>query len=523
MKHGRVLILYNAVPARTGKTGAEAEAGVLHEVEAVESALRCLGLEARRAAVSRLADVPGALAGGGETAVFNLVESLDGGEFESPLVPAVCRAAGRAVTGCDSVCQVLGLDKWQARAAVAAAGVRVPLAVVALKGCPLPADLPVPRVIVKPLRADASEGIDALSVAAATDRAAVAAAVERVHARFGYAALIEEYVEGREIGVSLFEAEGEVRVLPPAEIVFDGAAPDAARVVDYRAKWVADSAECRSTRRVVPAPLDGDALDRLSRAATAVWHALGCRDYARVDFRLAADGEPYAIDVNPNPDIAPDAGFAAALAAGGVAYHEFVRAALDNALRRRREELRQRASPWAEAPPAETTEAAGRRFLLRWSVPADREELLELTVATGVFHDHEAEVAREVLDSALAEGPAGHYQCYTAAETPGGRPVGWVCFGPTPCTAGTFDLYWMAVERSRQRSGVGRLLLALAEKRVRERGGRQIIVETSSRDVYAGTWRFYERAGFTLAARIPDFYGQGDDKLVYSKRAAAAG
>jgi len=125
-------------------------------------------------------------------------------------------------------------------------------------------------------------------------------------------------------------------------------------------------------------------------------------------------------------------------------------------------------------------------------------------------------VAGEVVDAALGAGPEGHYQSFTAVA--GRRPIGWICYGPTPCTAGTFDIYWIAVAPERQRHGIGRLLLAFAERLMAARGGRLAVVETAGRDAYAPTRAFYARCGYEAAARLPDFYDEGDDKIVLVKR-----
>ena len=125
------------------------------------------------------------------------------------------------------------------------------------------------------------------------------------------------------------------------------------------------------------------------------------------------------------------------------------------------------------------------------------------------------ETARELLDDALVKGPAGHYQSFTAEIA--GKPVGWVCFGPTPCTVGTFDIYWIAVAKGIHRRGLGTALTRHAEDRVRESGGRIVVIETSGRASYRPTQRFYEKLGYRRKGRIPDFYAPGDDKIIYVK------
>jgi len=95
--------------------------------------------------------------------------------------------------------------------------------------------------------------------------------------------------------------------------------------------------------------------------------------------------------------------------------------------------------------------------------------------------------------------------------------AGWICFGPTPCTVGTFDIYWIAVDPAAQGHGVGTALMARAESEIHAAGGRLAAAETSGRPSYAATRRFYNRLGYHEAAVIPDFYGPGDDQVIFTK------
>lgn len=158
---------------------------------------------------------------------------------------------------------------------------------------------------------------------------------------------------------------------------------------------------------------------------------------------------------------------------------------------------------------------------IRHTIAADRAPILAFMQATGFFRPDELDVAAEVLDEALKAGPAGHYQSFAAVS--GAVPVGWVCVGPTPCTLGTFDLYWIAVAPATQGHGVGSLLLRHAEALIRARQGRLVVIETSGQPRYDTTRFFYLKNGYAEAARLPDFYAPGDDKVVYLKRLDIAG
>jgi D-alanine-D-alanine ligase len=487
----------------------EADLGVLKEVEAVAAALAALNIPCRRAGVRYLRDVPEAIAVGTEPIVFNLVESLDGNAADACFVPAVCWSMRRRCTGNDTACQTLCLDKWHNKAALHAHGVPVPRGVVIPPGVEIVGeDYPPGALIVKPLRADASEGIDVLSVVEAGDSTRLQAAVRRIHQQFGQAALVEQFVRGREVNASVLERQDGAEVLPLAEIDFSAFPPEKPRIVDYAAKWIEGSFEFHQTPRLIPAPVPEETARLVRRLTLTAWRAVGCRGYARVDFRMDESGRPFVLEVNPNPDIAPEAGFAAALNAAGIPYDQFVLTMLEKAS----------AGPAQSRPERKTAAAAPasrRSPTLRWSVPADRDKIIEFTIATGYFRPDEIEVAKEVLDESLRKGKTGPYQSYSAEVD--GRLAGWLCFGPTACALGTYDIYWIVVAPEFQRQGIGAALLDHAERLIREHGGRMIVVDTSTRPVYTATRLFYERHGYREETRVKDFYAPGDDKVISVK------
>ena len=149
---------------------------------------------------------------------------------------------------------------------------------------------------------------------------------------------------------------------------------------------------------------------------------------------------------------------------------------------------------------------------LRNLTAADRGRIEEISRAVGLFRDDEVAVALEVFDGAVAGSPD-----YTplGAELDG-RLAGWICWGPTPCTLGTFDLYWMAVDPALHGAGIGTTLLHAMERRLAG-VARLIVVETAGRPDYAPTRAFYEARGYRAVSRIPDFYAVGDDLVVYVK------
>lgn len=510
MKAPEVLILFN-LPGEGESLGsarfAESDRGILDQVRAVKEALEELRIPHRSAGISRLDEVIGVVTSGREKTVLNLVEALDGSAAGACAVPDLLRALGRRFSGCDTPCLNLTLDKHQAKAVLRASEVATPdwsllhpgesASRTALPGFP---------VIVKPTRADASEGIDAAAVVAQPGQP-FEEAVRRVHEEFGQPALVEAFVEGREFNVSLLQDGDEVRVLPLAEIEFRDFPAGRPRIVDYAAKWLSESWECRQTVRKVPAELSDDVATEIRAVALRAWKATGCRDYARVDIRMSSAGHPFVLEVNANPDISPDGGFAAALAAGGITYSDFIATLLRNAERR----------PIHRAVRASSVLGPDRPGIRRTEA-GDVEAVLQILKDTGFFRPDEVVTAGEVLEEAVDPDGSGHYRSYCCEAD--GRVAGWVCWGPTPCTLATFDLYWLAVAPDLQGKGLGKELMSFAESAIAAEGGRIVVVETAGRPDYEPTRRFYERVGYQMEACLADFYAPGDDKVVYYKRLA---
>lgn len=144
---------------------------------------------------------------------------------------------------------------------------------------------------------------------------------------------------------------------------------------------------------------------------------------------------------------------------------------------------------------------------------AQRAPLERLTAATGLFRPDEVAIAVELLDDALA----GDDDYRFLGAYAGDRLVGYACWGPTPGTTGTFDLYWIVVDPDRQGEGIGTQLLRAVEAKLTTENGRLVVVETSSRAAYASTRAFYERRGYTQAAQLPGYYAPGDDLVIYLK------
>ena len=153
------------------------------------------------------------------------------------------------------------------------------------------------------------------------------------------------------------------------------------------------------------------------------------------------------------------------------------------------------------------------------TIPTARDgaQIHAITFSTTVFNQEEMQCVDELWEEYIAQGPerSGYYFLVEKEE---GRVLGYACYGPRALTSGTFDLYWIAVDPSARRGGVGRKLLAATEEAVRKMGGRLLFVETSGLPKYAPTRAFYLATDYLLEATIKDFYENGDDLVVFTKR-----
>jgi GNAT superfamily N-acetyltransferase len=147
--------------------------------------------------------------------------------------------------------------------------------------------------------------------------------------------------------------------------------------------------------------------------------------------------------------------------------------------------------------------------------PEDRARIRDIVASSGFFYPGEIEVAVELVDERLSKGKASGYH-FVLADL-GGRTVGYACFGPIACTQSSYDLYWIAVHRDFRTKGLGRRLIDRSERAVAAQGGCRIYVETSSRIQYEPTRAFYRHMGYVEQARLADFYGPGDDKVICVK------
>jgi len=474
----RCAVLHQAVPAGAPPD----EQDVLLAADAVTRGLASAGWSVTlRQMTCDLAATESALRATSPDLVFNLVESLGGADVLSVAAPALLERLGLRYTGAGLPALALTADKRATRIALRRAGILVP---------PGPEDgFPGP-FIVKHATRHASFGLGAHSV---VDRPPAPRAGE-------YA---EAFVDGREFNVSLLaDTSGGVTALPPAELLFRDWPAGMPRILDYAGKWLPEHALYQRTVRCFD--LSPTLADHLRRIALGCWEALGLAGYARIDLRLGSDGLAYVIDVNANPCLAEDAGLAAAAARIGLDHAAMVARIAEAALYR-------------PATPRPRSAPRAAPVVLR-SVLRDGDDIGAICRATGHFTDAEIDVAEELASDRRVLGQASDYRFLLADDAAG--LAGYACYGPTAGTVEAWDLYWIVVHPRAQGGGVGRRLVAAVLDDMRESGGRRLYAETAGKPLYAPTRAFYEAAGFSLQAVVPDFYAPGDAKQIWVRLAA---
>ena len=271
------------------------------------------GLGYRAALAGATSDVAQALApyDPGEWLVFNLCESPGGDPSLEATVPSLLEALGFLYTGSRAATLTACLDKARAKERLAAHGLPTPRYAV-LASPDEPCDVPLPA-LVKPASEDASVGISNDSVV--REPGTLARQVAYVLDRYRQPALVEEFIAGREFNVAIW-GNDPPEPLPVAEICYLGFDDPLQRLLTYESKWVPDSYAYSHTPGVCPAQVEPELEECLVATALAAYRLMGCQGYARVDLR-ERDGVPHILEVNPNPSLASDAGFARAARAAG--------------------------------------------------------------------------------------------------------------------------------------------------------------------------------------------------------------
>lgn len=266
--------------------------------------------------------------------VFNSAEAFHDDERLEYLFPAMLEAEGYHYTGSPPLALLVSRNKAMSKKILAYHGIRVPGFVTyrtheRVEAAP---DLRFP-LIVKPLQSDASLGIAQASVV--QDLAALAERVVFIHERFGQPAIAEEFVDGRELYVSIIGNADRLEILPITEMVFDKdkSLPEE-RIATRFAKWDEAYRERRGIKNVFARPISKAARARIEEVCRTAYRALWLRDYARLDVRLAPDGEVWFLEANANPFISYGHDVANAALKAGMNYYQFVQRIVDEAFAR---------------------------------------------------------------------------------------------------------------------------------------------------------------------------------------------
>jgi D-alanine-D-alanine ligase len=318
----RVAILYDAGSDEWSPQDVAAVVGNVHEIRDV---LRRRGHEVELLAV-RLGDFRWLSRVRRSDLVFNLCEGINGHARFEDFIVGTLELTGVPFTGCRHWATTIAHRKHVANTLLAAAGLPIPTFTLA-QANKTPADFPLPA-IVKPAAEDASVGID--NGAVCTSKRALKRRVALMLEQFEEV-LVQEYVAGREFNVGFIGK----RMLPIAEIRFEGMPEGSWPIVGYAAKWIPGSPEDEGTVPICPAAVDEELGKRIAGIAKDAWMQMSSGEgYGRVDLRVNEDGQPYVLEVNPCPDLSSNAGLARMGRAFGWCYDDLVMQVVDEALMR---------------------------------------------------------------------------------------------------------------------------------------------------------------------------------------------
>jgi D-alanine-D-alanine ligase len=308
----KIGILFDGMSA----LGTNPDGLILESVEAIEDAIADWGHQHVRIPVNPDGRWVERVRRANFDLAFNLCEGIEGIAAFEPLVISVLELFGIPFTGNSSTTAALCLRKNVVNTVLDRAGLPVPRWSVARRGEKL-VSVGYPA-ICKPAAEDASIGIEQRSVV--RSGRALQSRIDAMHERWDEV-IVQRFVDGREVNVGIVDGE----VLPVAEINFKGMPRGMWKIVSYQSKWITGSEEDLGAMPICPADLPAELTRELQRIAVAAWQCVEGRGYGRVDFRIDRDGRPWLLEVNPNPDIAPDAGLARMARAAGMDYNALIR------------------------------------------------------------------------------------------------------------------------------------------------------------------------------------------------------
>lgn len=334
----RVAVIYNQPTcSRYSSAGEEAAVtGVLEALEAVCSALKELGYAVIRLPMALpIEEAEEQLRKLDANLVFNLFEGFCGYPETEADIADMLSAYGIPYTGSPGKALRLTLDKTKTNSFLKANGVATPDSQLMDDGNIADFHLRYP-CIVKPAAEDASHGV--LEKSVVYDAASLKEQVAFVNNTCGDRALVEEFIDGRELNITVMGNTGGI-ALPISEIEYS--LPEGKpRILTFDAKWKPDSLYFKGTKVVCPAEIGDEERSQIEETAIAAYELLGCRGYARVDMRMDSGGRLYVIEVNPNPDISPGSGAVRQAEAAGLTYIQFIDRIVQSALEKEESETK---------------------------------------------------------------------------------------------------------------------------------------------------------------------------------------
>ncbi len=300
------------------------EVGVLEEKEDIQLALRALGYETSIFNMSDDLDrFLAYLKAMQPDVIFNMVESLGDNAIHEMHVAGIYELLGISYTGSGPWTLGTCLNKARTKEILFYNGIPTARFLLVhdaelLEEKKLTLQFPM---IVKPSAEDASVGIDNHSIV--TTFAELKERTAMIIKQFDEAAIIEEYIEGRELNVAIL-GNNPPQVLPISEIDFSKLPAGYPKIVTYEAKWMDGTAEYEGTQGICPAPLPAEVEAEVKDVALRAYKLMGCRDYARVDIRLSKNMKPFVLEVNPNPDLSDDAGYYRSAKTYGLSYADAI-------------------------------------------------------------------------------------------------------------------------------------------------------------------------------------------------------
>ena len=264
--------------------------------------------------------------------VFNIVETINGKGSLIHFAPALLDYLNIPYTGCGTDAMFLTSNKPLTKQMMQMAGISTP-PWISSSGV-YSGVAPSSTYLLKASWEDASVGLDEDSIFTLGDTTDVVALIAARKGKIGGPCFAEAYIDGREFNMALIAGKSGVQALPPAEMQFIGFGPEKLKLLDYRAKWVEGTFEYENTSRTMDfSPADDKLISDLQDIAKQCWNLFGLRGYARVDFRIDKNGKPWVLEINANPCLSLEAGFAFAIERASLQYHEAIELIVNDALK----------------------------------------------------------------------------------------------------------------------------------------------------------------------------------------------